>query len=140
MRLVLLSLIAGMLYAGVAEAQTVVTVTIEGVRADEGTIRVALFDNRKDFLKKAAYTAARDVTSETVLVSFPAVTPGKYGISAFHDRDGNGELSTNGLGIPTEGFGFGNDAMGIFGPPSFDRASVEVQGDTMVVRLRLRHF
>src|SRR5690606_13154015 len=116
MRLVLLSLIAGMLYAGVAEAQTVVTVTIEGVCADEGTIRVALFDNRKDFLKKTAYTAARDVTSETVLVSFSAVTPGKYGISAFHDRDGNGELSTSGIGIPTAGLGIGIVTMCIVGP------------------------
>ena len=35
----------------------------------------------------------------------------------------NGELDTNFIGLPKEGFGFSNDAMGRMGPPGFDAAS-----------------
>ena len=50
-------------------------------------------------------------------------------VAAFHDADGNGELGTNILGIPTEGYGFSNGARGFMGPPSFEDAAVTIGSD-----------
>ena len=45
------------------------------------------------------------------------LAPGRYALSAFHNENDNGELDTNLLGVPSEGYGFGNDASAAFGPP-----------------------
>lgn len=123
-----------------ASAQSTVAVTVEGIREVSGSVRVALFDNKRDFLEWPVYTGSTPVEGKAVVVYLHDVSVGKYGLSVFHDLNNNRELDTNGIGIPTEDFGFGNDAMGLFGPPSFDRASIEVNGDSVRVRLRLRHF
>ena len=46
--------------------------------------------------------------------------------------DKNEELDTNFIGIPKEGFGFSNDAIGKFGPKDFSEWLFEVSGDTLI--------
>ena len=65
-------------------------------------------------------------------VTFTGLAPGRYAVNGFHDTDGDGELDTNLLGIPTEGYGFGNGAAGSFGPPDFTAASIAVEGKASV--------
>jgi uncharacterized protein (DUF2141 family) len=45
---------------------------------------------------------------------------------AFHDANNNGELDTNILGVPTEGYAFSRDARGVMSAPSFDSAAIEL--------------
>ena len=59
-----------------------------------------------------------------IRVVFTDLTPGDYAIAAFHDADGDGELATNLLGVPSEGYGFSNGARGFMGPPKFEMAAV----------------
>lgn len=123
-----------------ASCQSTVTVVVQGVRDQKGVIRVALFDKAEHFLEKPVYSGHEAARGDRVTVVMSNVREGSYGLSVFHDLNANEELDTNALGIPKEGFGFGNDALGVFGPPSFDRASVKVEGDSIKVLLRLRHF
>lgn len=53
-------------------------------------------------------------------MKFNSLKAGTYAIRYFHDENENGELDTGTFGIPTEGYGFSNDARGFMGPPSFD--------------------
>jgi uncharacterized protein (DUF2141 family) len=66
------------------------------------------------------------------------VAPGSYAIKAFHDVDRNGKLDTNFMGIPKEPYGFSNDAMGTFGPPSFEQASFKVGAGSTTVRFKMK--
>jgi uncharacterized protein (DUF2141 family) len=66
------------------------------------------------------------------------VAPGTYAIKAFHDVDRNGKLDTNLMGIPKEPYGFSNDAMGTFGPPSFEQASFKVVAGTTSVKFTMK--
>ena len=50
---------------------------------------------------------------------------GRYAISAYHDENGNGELDTGLFGIPSEDYGFSNNARGGFGPPDFADAAFD---------------
>ena len=61
--------------------------------------------------------------------SLPA---GRYAVKAFHDENDNGELDTNLVGIPSEGYGFANDPSTTFGPPDFEEAAVTV-GETSAI-------
>ena len=58
---------------------------------------------------------------------FAGLAPGEYAIAAFHDEDRDGDLNTNLLGMPTEGYGFSNEARGTFGPPGFDAAAFTIK-------------
>lgn len=40
--------------------------------------------------------------------------------------------------MPRERYGFSNDARGIFGPPSFGDASIDVSAPTVAVVIRAR--
>ena len=51
---------------------------------------------------------------------------GKYAIAVYHDKNVNGELDSNLLGIPKEAYGFSNNARGRFGPASWKDAHFEI--------------
>ena len=105
-------------------------VRIEGLRSADGDVRVALHRQvtGAEAIDEAVVVGAimRPAASGTVRVIFADVTPGAYVVAAFHDADGDGELAQNFVGMPTEGYGFSNGAVGFMGPPSFEDAAVAV--------------
>lgn len=111
------------LMAGGAVAQNnSLTVVIKGVKDGQGKVAVALFNNEKDFMKSRLVGKVIDASAGEVQVVFENVAPGDYAISVMHDENENDKLDSNLIGMPKEGFGFSNDAMGMFGPPSFEKA------------------
>jgi uncharacterized protein (DUF2141 family) len=117
------------------------TVKITGLENTKGNLLFGLYDNGSDFPKKNQAQQGKILPvskiNETYTFSIPK--PGKYALAIIHDENRDGELSTNFLGIPKEGFGFSNNAIGTFGPPSFSKASVNVQKDTTIY-IKLRYF
>ena len=105
-------------------------VRIEGLRSADGDVRVALHRQVEDgkFPGDAGVVGAimRPASSGTVRVVFADVVPGAYAVAAFHDADGDGELAQSFVGMPMEGYGFSNGAVGFMGPPSFEDAAVTV--------------
>lgn len=104
-------------------AQSKVEVVVDGIRDTVGTIHVALFKEPGTFLKKPLSGKSIKAAKGRAVIVFEGVDQGTYAISVIHDANRNGKLDTNFFGIPKEGFGFSNDAMGKFGPPSFEKAS-----------------
>jgi uncharacterized protein (DUF2141 family) len=108
-------------------AQTNLEVTIRKIKEGKGTIRVGLFTNEKDFLNRATVGKVVKAKEGEVKVTFENLQPGDYAISVIHDENENGELDSNLVGLPKEGFAFGNNAMGMFGPPSFEKAKIVIE-------------
>ena len=48
-------------------------------------------------------------------------------------------VDTNLVGMPTEGYGFSNDAAGSFGPPAFEAAAVEVTEGKAAATVSVRY-
>ena len=67
--------------------------------------------------------------STVVFVDLPATA---YAVSIVYDWDSDGELDKNFIGIPTEAFGFSNNATAFFGPPDWDAAHFALQGDLTI--------
>jgi uncharacterized protein (DUF2141 family) len=59
-------------------------------------------------------------------------------VSAFHDRNNNGELDKDWLGVPVEDYGASNDARGTFGPPSFEDAKFRFEGGYVRLSAQLK--
>ena len=120
--------------AGVGERARL-RIEVTGVASGEGHILVALYTEAATWTEpgRAAATAKVPATVGTVVVDFPALAPGDYGIALLHDADDSGDMTTNFLGIPREAYGFGNDARGRMSAPDFEESVVAVRGETVVV-------
>lgn len=111
---------------------------IENITKLTGTLLWSIFDNENSYKTEGnPLVAGRSrVTAETIKVTLHDVPSGYYAIKLFHDANDNGEMDTNLLGLPQEGYGFSNNA-GSFGPASFKDAKIEITKDTQItIRLR----
>jgi uncharacterized protein (DUF2141 family) len=70
---------------------------------------------------------------------FEDIPPGIYAMAVIHDENMNGKLDTRWPGIPTEGYGFSNDAKGILGAPSFSAASFRYDGQNVDLTMSLQY-
>lgn len=123
-----------------AWSQGAIEVVVTDIREAKGEIRVGLFDNENSFLKEAIDGKVVKAEKEGVTVVFENLPAGDYAVSVIHDENGNGELDSNVVGIPKEGFAFGNNAMGAFGPPSFEKAKVVVKKGSVRQELKLKYM
>jgi len=103
-----------------------IKVEVKNAKNDDGKMFFALYDNEKDFLKKEIKGDIEVITNKTSIITFKNVPTGVYAVSVFHDKNDNGEMDTNGLGIPTENFGCSNNAKGFMGPPKWKNAKFEL--------------
>ena len=114
------------------------TVQVSDVKSADGNIMIAVFNSAGDFLKKpvAGTQGAASAAGTTVVIKdLPA---GDYALVVYHDANGNGKLDKNLMGIPTEDYGFSNNASGKFGPPSFEAArfTLAAAGSTAKISLK----
>lgn len=125
----------------VVNAQNDLTVTVTNVKNDDGVVRLALFKGDNGFPdeeKNAHKTATIDISNGKATYTFKDLPEGDYGISTFHDSGNTGKIRTNALGIPKDGYGFSNNVMGTFGPPSYKDASFQVKGRKTEIEIKLR--
>ena len=111
-------------------------VLVEGLRSDAGTVHAALYASEDGFptrREKALRQVDAPIQEGRARLVFDGIPAGGYAVAAYHDENGDGKLDTGFLGIPTEGLAASNDAKGFMGPPSFEKARVEVgPGETRI--------
>ena len=109
-------------------AQSSLTVEIVNLESNKGVVIVDLLDTNEE----TVMDLTSEITDNTCTIAFKDLEDGSYAIRYFHDENNNGELDTNFIGIPKEGFGFSNDAFGKFGPKKFKEWLFEISGDTNI--------
>lgn len=117
------------------------TVTIVGLRSTEGVVRLSVYDRAETFLEDNGRIARHkeNVTANPMQVMFARLSPGTYAISIVHDENDDGKLNRNMLGIPLEGYGFSNDAPVVLGPPSFEKAAVQLGQENKTITVTIRY-
>ena len=108
-------------------------IEITDIPSPTGTVNWSLFDSARayDSDKQPVMTARNRVDGDSLKLTLHGLAPGTYAIKLFHDANGNGQLDTNAVGMPVEGYGFSNNA-GHFGPAVFADAAVRVEADTHI--------
>jgi len=98
------------------------------------TLKVEVFDSAASFLSDKVIRGIRaHAQGDSTRILMQNLPAGKYAVAVFADRNQNGKLDRNIAGMPTEQYGFSNDARRLFGPPSFADAAFEL-GDGAVVQ------
>lgn len=95
----------------------------------KGRFYVALYRKTDDFPseKKAFKQIVQQAgNSEIKIENLPKNT---YAVAVYHDENSNGKMDKNMFGVPTEKYGFSNNARGTFSAPSFSEAAFELQKD-----------
>lgn len=118
-------------------------VQVPNIRNSMGGLACALFDAPEgfpyEFMRFATTMMMTQIEGEAARCDFMGVQPGSYAIAVIHDENLNGELDTNFLGIPKEGYGFSNEAKAGFSAPSFSAASFFYDGKDLNLRIRLKY-
>ena len=131
--------------AAESEQQALKTATLEieitNLESDDGWLVIALLDSAAQFDDgDQSFRSAKEVPIREgkARIAFEGIPYGSYAVRVFHDENSNGDLDTNFVGFPKEGFGFSNDAMGSFGPPSFEQAAFEVDSEILGIKITVQ--
>ncbi|MBI5857346.1 MAG: DUF2141 domain-containing protein [Sphingobacteriales bacterium] len=105
-----------------------IKISILNLRNNKGHVLVSLFNSSSGFPDRpenAVRKAQLAINNYSASVSFTGLPSGKYAVAILHDENDDLKMNTNFFGIPKEGYGFSNNVMGTFGPPSFSRAGFD---------------
>ena len=119
-----------------ADGTATLTVSVTGVTPNQGQVVVSLFNDKKNYLKKALVTGREKVLdNDSVNVVFPDLAIGTYAASVFYDLDNDGEMDTGIFRIPSEPVGFSNNAKGKFGPAKWKKTHFQLTADSKITVL-----
>ena len=134
------ALVLSVLFAATAGAHAAeLTVVLSDVRAQTGLIKVALVDSQAAWDGQAApvqATGAPPSGGQATFV-FKNLKPGSYAVLITHDENGNGQLDTNAMGMPLEGYGFSNNPR-VMRKPTWDEARFDLAGAAARIDVSLR--
>lgn len=125
-------LIALILLSQVNAKAAELTLSVEGVRNNNGNVVMVIFKDKSAFngarTDQAHSVVALKATKgeqAAVLKDFPL---GKYAVIILHDENTNERLDTNSRGFPTEGYAYSNN-VGKMSVPTFKDASFELTAE-----------
>lgn len=108
------------------------TVKIEGVKSDQGTMMVALYNTHEAWLSKAYMGKSSLIEEGKATVTFENLPLGTYGVSTYQDENNNEKLDTGLFGIPKEPYASSRGAKAIFGPPKWKDAKFDLNSESQV--------
>ena len=118
-------------------------VKILNIRNSTGTVACALFESPAGFpdeyLSSATNVMVIKVRKAQARCDFEDIPPGTYAMAVVHDENMNGKLDTNWVGLPTEGYGFSNNAQAVLSAPSFSEASFTYDGQNVDMTMSLQY-
>lgn len=143
-----LILILALFFVGIVDAQEIsypeelssFELTIEGISKVEGEIRIAVFNSEDSYNEKEdpIHAVVLPVEGGTLIWDEEKLPYGDYAIAVYHDKNTNGELDSNILGIPKEAYGFSNNARGRFGPASWEDAHFTISSESHSISILIK--
>jgi uncharacterized protein (DUF2141 family) len=115
-------------------------ITVHTVQSSAGSLMIGVYDTGEGFRGAIRNSTAAGLLNDRSRIAGIALRaaagaqtivvvgllPGRYAVIAFHDDNDDGKLGASPWGVPTEGYGFSNDAQGFLRAPSFAAASFEI--------------
>lgn len=112
---------------------------ILGAGSDVGTMRIAVYASPIGFNDPTKAIDTFDWRIDEGMCVGKLQVPEelkRIAIAAYHDANANEVLDRNAIGIPSERYGFSNNARGVTGPPTFEEATIELSGEQIDISIR----
>ena len=143
-----MALCLGLAVCGAASSQDTfsrtgrIIVEIVGLENDQGRVMVSLCADPEVFppsdVTDTVDRAFVSIREQRAVATFSDLPYGTYAVAVIHDANENGKLDTNLIGMPTEAYGFSNDARRMFGAPRFEQASFLLDGEEARITIHVR--
>jgi uncharacterized protein (DUF2141 family) len=128
--------LAAQSYGGNSTAE--LTVTVTGLETEDGQIMVGLYNTENGFKTEQEFMGqTQSVSGDSVSLTFDDLPVGRYAIKVFHDKDSDNSLDTNVLGIPSEPYGFSNNASDPFSAPEWSETEFMLPRGRMTQTINL---
>lgn len=117
------------------------SILVEGVRAAQGEVAVTVYpDDPRRFLARRGKLFRARVPARAPATGACFMLPaGVYAVAVYHDADGDRDFDRSKTGLPSEGFGFSNDAPTKVGLPSYDAVRFRYRPGDKPVRIQMRY-
>jgi uncharacterized protein (DUF2141 family) len=104
---------------------------ISGISKIKGSLFIAVFRATDDFpvFGKQFKGIIKEVEGKSQNYNFDNLPEGEYALAIYQDENRNKILDKNLLGVPTEIYGFSNNARRSFSAPSFQEAKFKLNKD-----------
>ena len=121
--------------------QKSLTVEISKVNSEKGNLLLSLYETETSFknFKPDKYVVIK-AKKGLVQFTFQNLDKSLYAIGILHDLNGNLLMDKNFFGWPKEGFGFSKDALGKFGPPSFNQAGIILESKSTLAKITMKYL
>ncbi len=119
------------------------TVEIAGLKNQRGQVCLKLYNGSRGFPngnQNVVQQRCVKLNSNPLAVTFGNVKAGSYAVAVIHDANSDNQANRNGLGIPTEGFGFSRNPVIRTGAPKFGEAAVLVAGPNTNIQIQMRYL
>lgn len=129
--------------AQVSQEKGEVIVYVFNIKNSKGNVKAALFKGAESYESKKAVPVAKGrafIQNGKAVITFKDIPYGEYTLKVFHDENDDVKVNTNLIGIPTEGFGISNNAIGTFGPQSYDKAKFSLNQSTVNQYIKLKYY
>ncbi|MCG8634549.1 MAG: DUF2141 domain-containing protein [Desulfobacterales bacterium] len=122
-----------------SSSQGSIAVEITGFENSQGVARVALANSRENYESETPFRGFNfKIVNNRVSETITGLPYGEYAVKVYHDENQNNEMDTRMFGIPTERYGFSNDARGSFGPPEFEKASFRLDSRKLEITFKVQ--
>lgn len=112
---------------------TCATVEVDNVRPQQGQLMVAAYGSDADFGKRPLASLRLPAAEAKMRFELCGLSGASVALTLFQDLDGDGKLTRNLLGVPTEPWG-ASGTPGAFGP-SWDSVRVALDDRAIAVRM-----
>jgi uncharacterized protein (DUF2141 family) len=118
------------------------TIIVTGFENDIGNCRFAIDNSKYVYEREDTVWIGKvlPIINKQVVVVIDLLQYGEYAVRVFHDENKNEIVDTNILGIPTEDYGYSNNASSWFGPPSWDKAKFIFNKPEMTIEIEVGSF
>lgn len=116
-------------FSAISFAQYTLSIKISNLRNDNGQIHLYIFDQDENKIEEVH----KKIENSECYIIIENLSSGEYAFKYFHDENNNDKLDCNWMKIPSEGYGFSNNARGNFGPPAFEQWVFEITENKKIV-------
>jgi uncharacterized protein (DUF2141 family) len=126
------------------ELPGILTIEISGLKEATGSVHIAVYSSDSTWLEEGAVLTRTVVIADALdgdLVRTDLELPmGEYAVSAYHDVDGNGELATNFIGLPSEPIAVSNNKFVKYMKPKYEDAVFTLGAEPVIQHIIMREL
>ena len=134
-----LVLSAALLVSSLSVQAADLVVEIDHINSDNGKVFAQVFLGAENYkIGKAAANQMLEAKKGPGQFVFKDLPAGEYAVRMFHDENNNQKMETNMFGMPTEGYGYSNEAVGNMGPAKYKKMAFTIAAEDTKVSTKVK--